>query len=80
MSLVDIHLSLKMANFTELNTVITDLFGVIATLISEVVTLMTGDLLVLAVVGAVVGLILAVIYGLMTFIRNHVSSSTKMRK
>ena len=60
-----------MADFTALNTIISDLFGVISTLINETVTLITGDLLVLAVVGAILALILSIVYSVITYIKSH---------
>lgn len=68
-----------MANLSDLSLVVSDLFGVIGTLITEMVTLMTGDLLILAIVGAFVGLIIGVITLLFKYMKNQFSSSTKMR-
>lgn len=64
-----------MANLSSLNTIVSDMFGVIGTLISEVVNLLTGDLLVLAVVGAFVGLIVGFIALIFTSIRGYLSKS-----
>lgn len=69
-----------MANLSDLSTVITDMFAVIGTLISEVVTLLTGDLLVLAVVGALVALIVGLIYTFLAYIKTQMNNSIKMRK
>lgn len=71
-----------MANLSELNTVITDLFTVIGTIITNMVDLMTGDLLVLAIVGGFVSLILGIIFALLYFIKGHFKKSvsgTKMK-
>lgn len=68
-----------MANLSDLSVVIADLFGVIGTIITEMVTLLTGDLLVLAIVGAFVGLILGIIGLLFTYVKNHFGRSVKMK-
>ncbi len=72
-----------MANLSELNTVVTDMFGVLSTIISGMVDLLTGDLLVLAVVGAFIGLIIGIISLLFGYIKKTFGQSvpsTKMRK
>lgn len=72
-----------MANLSELNTVVTDMFGVLGTIISGMVDLLTGDLLVLTVVGAFVALIVGIIALLFTYLKKTFSNSvpsTKMRK
>lgn len=69
-----------MANLSDLSQVITDMFGVIKTIISEMVTLLTGDLLVLAIVGSFVALIVGIISLLLNYVRNQFGSSVKMRK
>lgn len=71
---------LPMANFSELNTTISDLFGVIGTLITEFVDLLTGDLIILAVVGAVIGLVVGLIVLLMGYIRKIFSNSVPSAK
>jgi len=68
------------ANITGLGTIITDLFGVIGIIINEVVTLITGDLLVLTVVGAFITMIVGVIYALFSFIKTSMTKSVAMRK
>lgn len=68
-----------MANISELSTVITDLFGVIGTIITEMVTLLTGDLLVLAIVGSFVGFIIGVIALLFKYMKGTFGSSVKMK-
>lgn len=68
-----------MANLSDLNVVITDMFSVIGTLIGEMVSLLTGDLLVLAVVGAFVGLIIGIIALLLNYVKNQFGSSVKMK-
>lgn len=69
-----------MANISDLNLIVTDLFGVIATLIGEVVNLITGDLLVLTVVGAFIALIIGIIYSVLNYVKSAVGSTTKMKK
>lgn len=69
-----------MANLSELDGIIVDLFGVLGTLIDEVVTLLTGDLLVLAVVGAFIGLIIGLIVLLFNYVRSIFNNSVKMKK
>lgn len=69
-------------NLSALNGVISDLFGVIGTIITNMVDLLTGDLLVLAIVGAFVGLIIGIIALLLAYMRNTMSSAvgkTKMK-
>lgn len=68
-----------MANISDLNTIVTDLFGVIATLIGEVVNLITGDLLVLTVVSAFILLIVGIIAAVLNMVKGSVSSGTKMK-
>ena len=70
---------ITMANISDLNTVISDLFGVLGTLITGIVDLLTGDLLVLAVVGAFIAFIIGVIYGLLAFVKKHMDNSVKMK-
>lgn len=55
------------------------LFAVISTLISEVVALMTGDLLVLTVVASFIGLIVGVIYSISMYVKNVTNSATKRK-
>jgi predicted lysophospholipase L1 biosynthesis ABC-type transport system permease subunit len=62
-------------NFSNLNETVVALFGVIETIIAEVVDLLTGDLLVLVLVGALVGLIIGLIYMVLRFVRGWLSSS-----
>ncbi len=72
-----------MANLSELNGVVTDMFGVLGTIISGMVDLLTGDLLVLAVVGAFVTLIVGIIMLLFSYVKKTFSNSvpaTSMRK
>lgn len=70
---------ITMANLSSLNTIISDLFGVLGTLINNVVTLITGDLLVLAVVGGFVTLILGVIALVYKSIKGYISQNIRMR-
>lgn len=70
-----------MANLTELNTIIVELFDVISTIIGEVVELITGDLLVLTIVGAFIGFIVALIYMILKYVQNATNlSSMKIKK
>ena len=69
-----------MANISDINPIVTDMFSVIATLINEVVTLITGDLLVLTIVGAFIALIVGIIYSVLNYVKSAVGSTTKMRK
>ena len=69
-----------MANLSDLNQIIQDLFDVIGTIINEVVNLMTGDLLILAIVGAFVAFIIGVIYMLFAYIGKTMTFGTKMKK
>lgn len=69
-----------MANLSDLSTVITDMFGVIKTIISEMVTLLTGDLLVLAIVGSFVALIVGIISLLLGYVRKQFGTSVSMKK
>lgn len=69
-----------MANLTALTQVVTDLFGVLDVLIEGIVNLMTGNLLVLAVVGAFVTLIVSIIYVLIAYIKKQMNSSISMKK
>lgn len=66
-----------MANLSDLNVVITDLFGVLSTLIAGVVDLITGDLLVLTIVGAFIGLIVGVIYAVLAMVKGNVNKGMK---
>lgn len=66
-----------MANLSDLNVVITDLFGVLSTLIAGVVDLITGDLLVLTIVGAFIALIVGVIYSVLAMVKKQVGSGMK---
>ena len=68
-----------MANLSELNIIISDLFGVLSTLIGEVVTLITGDLLVLAIVGGFVTLILGIIAVIYNYVKKSANSGVKMK-
>lgn len=70
---------ITMANLSSLNTIISDLFGVLGTLINNVVNLITGDLLVLAVVGGFVTLILGVIALVYKSIKGYISQNVRMR-
>lgn len=70
---------ITMANLSSLNTIISDLFGVLGTLINNVVNLITGDLLVLAVVGGFVSLILGVIALVYKSIKGYISQNVRMR-
>jgi len=70
-----------MVNFTQVDTLITEAFGLLSTLIGEVVTLLTGDLFVLAVVAGVVALIVGLISFFYKWIKDAIQGSTpKMRK
>ena len=69
-----------MANISDLNVIVADLFGVIGTLIGEIVNLITGDLLVLTIVGAFIALIVGLIYGLLNFVKTQALGATKMKK
>jgi len=66
-----------MANLSDLNVVITDLFGVLSTLIAGVVDLITGDLLVLTIVGAFISLIVGVIFLVLRMVKNNVNAGMK---
>lgn len=66
-----------MANLSDLNVVITDLFGVLSTLIAGVVDLITGDLLVLTIVGAFITLIVGVIYSVLQMVKGQVGKGMK---
>ncbi len=68
-----------MANLSDLNLIITDLFGVLSTLISGVVDLMTGDLLVLGIVAGFISLILGIIALIYQTIKNSTNNSVKMK-
>ena len=69
-----------MANLTDLSTTISDLFDVLDVVITNVVDLMTGNLLVMVIVGLFIGLFVAIIASLILFIKNSLTSSIKMRK
>ena len=69
-----------MANISDINPIVTDMFSVISTLINEVVTLITGDLLVLTIVGAFIALIVGIIYAVLNYVKSAVGSTTKMKK
>lgn len=68
-----------MANISDISPMITDLFSVISTLIGEVVTLITGDLLVLTIVSAFIGLIVGIIYMIFKFIKDATNVKTRMK-
>lgn len=68
---------IAMANLSDLNVVISDLFGVLSTLIAGVVDLITGDLLVLTIVGAFIALIVGVIYAVLAMVKKQVNSGMK---
>lgn len=69
-----------MANLSSLNTLISDMFGILKTLISEMVELMTGDLLVLAVVSSFIGFLLSVIALLFVLIKTWFTRATSKMK
>lgn len=69
-----------MANLSELNVIITDLFDVLGTVINEVVDLITGDLLVLTIVGAFISLIVGVIFLIFKYLKNTMNQSITMKK
>jgi len=69
-----------MANFTGLNETVSGLFVVINTLITEVTNLMTGKLLVLFIVGALVALIGGIITSLIVYIKRQMNSSITMKQ
>lgn len=64
-------------NFGVLNTTISEMFLVIAVLVSEVTDLLTGDLIVLAIVGSLIAFIIGLITLLLTYLRNITNSSMK---
>ena len=69
-------------NSTALTELVQGIFDVIAVLISEFVDLITGDLLVLAVVSALITFFVGLIYLLIRYIQRSANSSvpkTKMR-
>jgi len=68
-----------MANLSDLNTIITELFGVLGTVINEVVDLITGDLLVLVIVGAFITMIVGVVYGILRYVRKSLNMNTRMK-
>ncbi|MHA1381176.1 MAG: hypothetical protein ACTSRG_22640 [Candidatus Helarchaeota archaeon] len=69
-----------MANISDLGVVISDLFGVIGIIINEIVNLITGDLLVLAIVGAFITFIIGIIVLLLNFMKGTIGGSVKMKK
>lgn len=69
-----------MVNLSSLNTTVTELFSVISTVISEFVTLLTGDLLVLVIVAAVISVIVGLLTLLLGYIKKQFSSSVQMKK
>ncbi len=71
---------ITMANLSELNTIIVEMFGVLSTLIGEVVNLITGDLLVLAVVAGFISLILGFIGLVYNMVKKHFNNATTMKK
>lgn len=71
--------NITMANLTDLNTLVGELFTVIGTLITNIVDLMTGDLVVLVVVGAFITLIVGIILLLLNYVKNTFNSSMKTR-
>ena len=64
-----------MANLSDLNGVIEQLFVVIGTIITNMVNLLTGDLLVLAIVSAFVGLIIGIIVLLLNYMKGTLGTS-----
>jgi len=62
------------------SNIITELFGVVSTLITEVVTIMTGDLLVLVIVGAFITMIVGVIYLILDYIKKAVGGGVRMKR
>jgi hypothetical protein len=59
------------SSFGSLSSFITEAFGVIATLLSSLVILMTGDLITLAVVGIFIAGIISLFYFLGQYIKSH---------
>lgn len=75
-----------MANFTQLETLVTDFFGVIGVLATEFVNLLTGDLLTMIFVGLLITLLIGIVLSLTKYIKTFFDSSmssvkgTKMKK
>ena len=69
-----------MANLSSLTTVISAMFDVLGAIITGIVDLLTGDLLVLAIVGAFIGLIVGLITWLFSYVRNVTQSSVRTRR
>lgn len=64
-----------MANLTGLVNIVNDMFDVLDALITNMVDLMTGNLLVLIVVGAFIGLIVGIIVLLLNYIKKAFGSA-----
>lgn len=66
--------------FSSLKNTISSMFGVLSTIISEMVALITGDLLVLAIVGSFVGLIVGIIILLLNYIQRNFGFTSQIKK
>lgn len=64
-----------MANLSELNGIIDEMFTVLSTLIGNVVDLLTGDLITLALVGSLITLLVGFFYVVFKYIRNMMENS-----
>lgn len=68
-----------MANLSALTTLVTDMFDVLDVLIDGVVNLLTGNLLVLIVVSAFIGLIVGIIVLLLNYIKKQFNNSVNVK-
>jgi hypothetical protein len=71
-----------MANLSGLVTIVNDMFDVLDALITNMVDLMTGNLIVLVVVGAFITLIVGIIVLLLNYLKKAFGNavpSTKMK-
>lgn len=64
------------SGFAGLTEIIISMFGVLGTMIAGVVVLITGDLLVLAIVGSVIAFIIGIVY----LLKTHIQSTLKVNK